>query len=100
MKINTLLAICTNEMTRNTKDGVTTLSGCITVKDSDIESPVNASDLVDYLVTEGMAVDAKNDQDQTTKAYFGNLKSNRTYMIQVLSPSRWRILKVVKSNQA
>ena len=99
MKNNTLLAINTNEMTRMTKDGIVTLSGCITVKDSDVESPVNAMDLVDYLATEGLAIDAKNDQDQTTKAYFGNLKANRTYMIQVLSPSRWRILKVIKSNQ-
>lgn len=99
MKNNTLLAICTNEMTRNTKDKITTLSGCVTVKDADVESPVNAVDLVSYLDAEGLASTAKNDQDQTSAAYFGNPKSNRTYMIQILSPSRWRILKVVKSNQ-
>lgn len=98
--VSFIVTLNTEGIVRNTKDKVTTISGGIVVRKGDQSAQVEAGKIVDHISSLGLNPDAKNDQDQTFQAYAGNLRTNIVYEIQVLSPSKWRILKKVKLNAA
>jgi hypothetical protein len=97
--VSFLVTLNTENIVRNTKDGICTITGGIVVKSGDKTATMEASAIPAYLESLGLAPDALNDQQQKFSDYCTNLRTNLVYEIQVLSPSRWRILKKVKLNK-